>query len=238
MIQLSVIVVTFNAASTLENLLASFVAQVDYDSSKVEYLFIDGNSNDDTASLIASCILPNKSFRSEPDKGIYDAMNKGINLSSGKYLYFINADDVLDNCHVIRDILAAINTLLSPKVLKFTYIIQSLNAKWLVEKFKVPCHQAVVFPKSELRYKLDKGLYADGVFIDECENKFGSITLPNVVCRFSLGGKSNSGEFRDLMHGLQLRGVLKLAFRTLFFYLFGKHRVRSILYRLRGLRKL
>ena len=87
----SIITITFNADSTLEPTLRSVVAQQEND---YEYLIVDGASKDGTVALARQydCVTR---IISEPDRGLYDAMNKGIKAATGEYLVFLNAGDSL-----------------------------------------------------------------------------------------------------------------------------------------------
>jgi len=85
---ISVITATFNSATTIHDCLASVVSQ----RGLIEHIIIDGCSTDDTLELVKS--TPNVSrIVSEPDYGIYDAMNKGISLSTGDIVGILNSDD-------------------------------------------------------------------------------------------------------------------------------------------------
>lgn len=87
----SIITPTYNCASKLEGTIQSVMSQ---DQSLFEYIIVDGASNDNTLSVIekyrAGLLLT-----SEPDNGIYDAMNKGIQIATGKYVLFLGAGDRL-----------------------------------------------------------------------------------------------------------------------------------------------
>ncbi len=87
----SIITITFNAEKTLPSTLASVEQQTFTD---YEYLVVDGASSDNTVELakVSSAVT---SVVSEPDKGLYDAMNKGVNRAKGEYLIFLNAGDSL-----------------------------------------------------------------------------------------------------------------------------------------------
>ena len=87
----SIITITFNAESTLEPTLCSVAAQQEND---YEYLIVDGASKDGTVALARQydCVTR---IISEPDRGLYDAMNKGIKAATGEYLIFLNAGDSL-----------------------------------------------------------------------------------------------------------------------------------------------
>ena len=97
-LKISVITVTYNAA----NLIARTIGSVEEQTyAAVEHIIIDGNSQDSTLSEIHHYQERNSRTehpreivcRSEPDRGIYDAMNKGLELATGKYLLFLNAGD-------------------------------------------------------------------------------------------------------------------------------------------------
>ncbi|NIK72701.1 glycosyltransferase involved in cell wall biosynthesis [Thermonema lapsum] len=91
---ISVITPTFNASKTIRACLES-VAQQNYP--HLEHWIIDGLSTDDTMDIVKDYArqYPHIRYISEKDKGIYDAMNKGIDLAKGDFLYFLGADDVL-----------------------------------------------------------------------------------------------------------------------------------------------
>lgn len=92
MIEISIIIATFNAAKTLKKCLDSIVLQL---SDSAELIIIDGASKDQTVDIIRSYGANITYYISEPDKGIYDAWNKGIRGARGKWISFIGADDVL-----------------------------------------------------------------------------------------------------------------------------------------------
>lgn len=86
----SIITVTYNASKVLGATLESVKEQSFTD---FEYLVIDGASTDDTLALVEQAGIPTARVWSEPDKGLYDAMNKAIDRSAGQYLIFLNAGD-------------------------------------------------------------------------------------------------------------------------------------------------
>ncbi len=101
----SIITVTFNAASVIEPTLAS-VAEQSY--RNFEYLLIDGGSTDDTVAKAKASGIKFAHIVSERDKGLYDAMNKGIKLAKGDYLCFLNAGDAFHSPDTLEKIVAAI----------------------------------------------------------------------------------------------------------------------------------
>lgn len=88
---ISIITITYNAAPVIRPTLESLNAQT---FRNFEHLVIDGASKDDTV-FIVNKMCPDSIVRSEPDRGLYDAMNKGLRAAKGKYLLFLNAGDAL-----------------------------------------------------------------------------------------------------------------------------------------------
>ena len=102
--KISIITVTYNAASVLKRTLDSVKAQ---SWQQIEHLIIDGASKDETISMAetykAQCPYE-VVILSEPDKGLYDAMNKGLRLATGDYLVFLNAGDTLNAADTLETI--------------------------------------------------------------------------------------------------------------------------------------
>src|SRR5689334_6995758 len=88
----SVVTVVYQGARTLQETIDSVVAQGRDD---LEYIVVDGGSTDGTLEILERNRRHITSWRSEPDRGIYDAMNKGIRLARGQLIKLLNADDVL-----------------------------------------------------------------------------------------------------------------------------------------------
>ena len=88
----SIITVTWNAASVIGPTIKSVERQ---SSSNYELLIIDGASTDDTLAIVKQASIASLRVYSEPDKGLYDAMNKGIARARGRYIMFLNAGDAL-----------------------------------------------------------------------------------------------------------------------------------------------
>jgi glycosyltransferase involved in cell wall biosynthesis len=99
--KISIIIVTYNAAATLDDAIQSIIKQ-NYTS--LELIIIDGNSTDQTKDIIINYYKNIHYWISEEDKGIYDAMNKGIIHASGDWLLFLGADDMLFNDHILSDV--------------------------------------------------------------------------------------------------------------------------------------
>lgn len=107
-ITFSIIIPTFNSEKTIERCIQSIVNQT-YTS--IEILIIDGLSTDKTLYIIQkyTSLYPSIKLISEKDKGIYDAMNKGIALSNGQWLYFLGSDDFIYDNNVFENLSIEIN---------------------------------------------------------------------------------------------------------------------------------
>ena len=102
--KISIITVTYNAEATIERTLES-VAQQTYPD--VEHLIIDGASKDRTLEITHR--YPHAIVYSEPDKGLYDAMNKGLKRATGDFLCFLNAGDKLHSQETLAHIASSVS---------------------------------------------------------------------------------------------------------------------------------
>ncbi len=110
----SIITCTYNAESTVERTLKSVAAQT---YPHIEHIIIDGASKDKTLDIIRNSQFPilNSQLVSEPDKGLYDAMNKGIARATGDYVWFMNAGDVFHEDTTVEKIVATLKGYFVPR---------------------------------------------------------------------------------------------------------------------------
>lgn len=108
-IKISIITVNLNNASGLEQTLNSIFTQKDVSFENIESIIIDGGSSDSSKVVIESYSSKISYYISEKDRGVYDAMNKGIRLAKGSYLWFLNSGDYLFNQHSLCKFIQAIN---------------------------------------------------------------------------------------------------------------------------------
>lgn len=150
--RISIIIPTYNCVSTLETCLTS-VREQDY--SNLELICIDGGSADGTIELLKKHGANIDYWVSEPDNGIYDAMNKGIDVAGGEWLYFLGADDCLFNAKVLKKVfdtpdIKKLDVIYGNVQLKHSELVY--DGKFTSQKLmhKNICHQAVFVRKSYL----------------------------------------------------------------------------------------
>ena len=102
--RVSIITVVYNGARTIRGAIESVLSQ-DYDN--IEYIVIDGDSRDNTVDIVKEYVDDISIFVSEPDSGLYDAMNKGVAMATGDVVGFINADDVINSDDCIAEVVDA-----------------------------------------------------------------------------------------------------------------------------------
>jgi glycosyltransferase involved in cell wall biosynthesis len=102
-VKVSIITVCYNSGKTLEQTIASVSAQ---DFPDIEHIIVDGGSTDNSLAIIEKNSELIAKWISEPDRGMYDAMNKGIAMATGDVIGILNSDDVYMNTHAISDLMA------------------------------------------------------------------------------------------------------------------------------------
>ncbi len=103
----SIVTVTYNAGEALEDTIQSIITQT---YRNVEYIIVDGASTDNTMHIINRYREHINTVVSEPDKGLYDAMNKGLALATGDYVSFLNAGDCLHEDDTLQAIVRSVQT--------------------------------------------------------------------------------------------------------------------------------
>jgi glycosyltransferase involved in cell wall biosynthesis len=145
---ISIITVVYNGVSTLEQTILSVINQTYKD---IEYIIIDGGSTDGTIDIIKKYKENLACWVSEPDKGIYDAMNKGIKVASGEWINFMNCADCFCDIHVVKTIFSInfpkdINFLYSDY---YTYNWRNKLYKYEADREKgILLHQSIIYKKN------------------------------------------------------------------------------------------
>ena len=197
--KITVVTVSYNAVDTIEKTILSVINQT---YKNIEHIIIDGASTDGTIDVINRYHSRITSFVSEPDKGIYDAMNKGCNLAKGDYVFFLNSDDVFYNNNVLESVVSKMEEGLD--VVYYGDVIMlpigkryggSFN-KWRLSVRNI-CHQSIFYPRSvfeKYTYLTKYKLYADWVLNIMCKGdpfyRFQHINT--IIAYFNIEGVSSS----------------------------------------------
>jgi glycosyltransferase involved in cell wall biosynthesis len=189
----SIIIPTFNAASHIEKTMNSVFFQRFLE---IELIIVDGSSTDNTLDIVQGYSPEGIIIKcvSEKDKGIYDAMNKGVSLAKGAYLYFLGADDTLYDDKVLEEIHSFI--IENPCDIVYGNVLSEAfddvyDGEFTVEKIinKNICHQAIFFRKSifekiglyDLKYKVlaDWNHNLKWFFKDGVHHRFVDVIIAN-----------------------------------------------------------
>lgn len=206
--KISIITATFNSLTTLRTTVDSMLQQT-YDN--IEHIIIDGGSTDGTVEWLKNNNDKFSFWISEKDKGIYDALNKGISLSNGEIIGFLHADDFYadknillnianrfseEKCHLLYGDLEYISAKEENKIIRYwksgQFETKKLKYGWM------PPHPTVYFVKAitdqfgvfDLAYKIS----ADYEWILRVlTNDITVSYLPEVMIKMRIGGTSNNG---------------------------------------------
>lgn len=197
---ISIITVVLNQAEDLETTINSVISQT---YNQYEYIIIDGNSKDGTLEVINRYNNYIDIWKSEPDKGIYDAMNKGVNLSTGEYILFLNAGDYFYNENVLQKLVTSYDIvkydLVYGSVCKIynNYTIKSQPTLLDIKTGKMPPHQASFFSKSSFNnlggFSLKYSSSSDYEFyVRYFELGYPTLKVNQTIAYFIPGGMSSN----------------------------------------------
>lgn len=231
--KVSVITVCYNAEEFIEHAIASVLAQT---YTNIEYLIIDGNSNDNTVSIINKYKDKIHYFISEPDNGMYDAMNKGIKNASGDIFFFLNSDDVFYDKHVVENVVKTFQLNEDVELIYGPIIITNpiTNETFIKTHEKISksffisgsiCQQGIFFRADNFeKYGLFDDTYK---IVGDYEWELRTFYkynikrkyYPQITVKFRDGGMGGSDKFSEL-HKKERQKVLTIYFTKLDIYKF------------------
>ena len=222
--KISIITVCYNSAKTIGDTLKSVANQKDVN---IEHILIDGASTDETIKIIKQYDSVT-TLISEPDKGIYDAMNKGIALATGDIVGTLNADDFYANDHVLSEVS---RIFLDPNIDAcygdLVYVSEVNAAKavrfWKSNNYKsglfksgwMPAHPTFFVRKNvyeqlgkfNLNYKIAADFELLFRFIEK--NKVKTRYLPKVLIKMRLGGTTNKSISNIINQNKEIIAILR-----------------------------
>ncbi len=206
---ITVITVVYNAEKTLKDTIESVMMQ-SYDN--VEHIIIDGGSSDGTLDILKQYDHVIDYWLSEKDGGMYDAMNKGIALSSGEYVGMLNSDDMFANGDVLQNVIDTFCQTQTDAVFSCLNIVDKNNLNKILRKYRVtkfnsilmrigvmPPHPTFYCKKSCYNaagsYKTDYKIAADFEMLARLlmSHKISWSFLDKVTITMRSGGLSDSG---------------------------------------------
>ena len=234
--KISIVVVTFNAEKTLECTIKNIVGQT---YSNKEIIIIDGCSKDSTVEIIKKYRNKIDYFVSEPDNGIYDAMNKALDSATGDFIIFMGADDVFYK----ENTLEMIATKLENEIICYGKVLRSEDMKnhdGRITKvslmFRNPCHQCIFYPKNVYKnnkYNLRYKIFADWDYNLRVFNNYDFKFIDEIVSVFNTTGISS--QCNDDLFIAEKKIIIKQIYNRLYYVIYN---LLSILrYIKRGFRK-
>ena len=212
---ISVITVTLNAGETVAETIRSVVEQTFAD---LEYVIVDGGSNDNTMDIIRQYEDKIYICLSEPDRGLYDAMNKGVTLARGDWVFFLGAGDKLYHRETLNNIFCRKD--LSPWSLIYGSVIEGDPSNGKVRHFvprynelllwKNTIHHQGVFYRRKLfldfRYDLNCKVSADyELNLKSYLSRVAALKVNDIVSVCSTGGLSGRVDFAGYREEIFLR---------------------------------
>lgn len=236
----SIITVTYNAENVLQRTLQSVVAQT---FPSIEHIIIDGKSTDNTVKMIENYAQKNSSnnlkikWLSEKDGGIYEAMNKGLQMASGKYVWFMNAGDMLYNVQTAELLAAQISN--ADIAYGETALVNDDGIFLAMRRLKAPenltwksfkmgmlvCHQAFVVRREITPlYNLQYRIAADIDWCIRCLKNAKNVHNSHLIlCNFLTEGISSQQRKKALKERFKIMshhyGFLPTAVRHIWFVL-------------------
>lgn len=214
----TIITVTYNAAETITRTMESVAAQT---CDNFEHLIIDGASKDGTVGIAKKLATRHCMITSERDRGLYDAMNKGIARADGQYLIFLNAGDTFHSADTLQRIADTIKNQNFPGVVygqtqlvdadgnrvadRHLTAPQKLNYKSMADGMVV-CHQAFVAlaklaPLYDLRYKYS----ADYDWCIQClQHSRNNVLLPGIMIDYLQEGMTTANHKDSLIERFRI----------------------------------
>ena len=229
MLTFSIVVISLNTKSEFLKTIRTIKKQ---SYNKYEIIVIDGKSTDGTVEEIKKLDKNISKKIIEKDKGIYDAMNKGIRLAKGNWIIFLNSGDIFYNENVLKKLSKVCLNYRDEKIVFGNTIIDNGNINYQVygSYFKkntmlMPfCHQSSVVKSSLLKkylFNLNYTLSSDFDFFYNCyliDIKFFKQNY--IISKVKSGGKSDKSRQKVLLENIKVLSYKKEYFKILFLYFF------------------
>jgi glycosyltransferase involved in cell wall biosynthesis len=238
--KVSLLTVSYNSATTIKDTIESIRSQEYKD---IEYIVVDGNSKDETVGIIKSYDSFIAKWVSEPDRGIYDAMNKAIQLATGDVVGILNSDDFYFNSQVISQVVQAFEDQSIDVVFGDLIFVDPANLSKIVRKYSsagwhpakfargfMPAHPTVFIRRKYYEqfglFKIDYKIAADYellirfLYVNKLKYKY----LPLTMVKMRRGGvSSRSWKSNIILNNEIIRACSENGIRTNVFKIYPKY---------------
>ena len=236
-IKVSIVTVCFNSAATIRDTIESVISQ---DYSNIEYIIVDGSSKDETMDIVREYMDKIDILISEPDDGIYDAMNKGIRAATGDVLGLLNSDDIYSDSSSVGKLVRCMNDAGTDTVFADLVIVDPSNLDRVLRYYDsssfqlgrlrygwMPAHPTLLVKRRlyekygyfSLNYRIASDFEMVVRLLHTAHSSFAY--LPSVVVKMRAGGMSTSGLKsswilnREIVHACRANGIKTSLFRVL-----------------------
>ncbi|MBS1507563.1 MAG: glycosyltransferase [Bacteroidetes bacterium] len=241
--KISLITVSYNSAATIKDTIDSIRSQ---DYPDIEYIVVDGNSKDNTVEILKENTSLIDRWISEPDKGIYDAMNKALKLATGEVVGILNSDDFYSSNQIISQVATAFQDPTTDAVFGDLVFVDPRNLKKVVRKYSsanwhpkkfargfMPAHptffvrrkfyeQFGLF-KTDYRIAADYELLIRFLYVHKLRYKYLPITMVNM----RKGGVSSNGiKSNIILNNEIIRGCRENGISTNVFKVYPKYFIK------------
>ena len=245
MLKISVITAVFNRINSIPLAVDSIRSQ---SYSNIESIFIDGLSTDGTAEFLKANLRGSDVFMSEPDEGIYDAINKGIRHSSGEIIGLLHSDDVYASDFILAEVASEFADPNLDAVYADAIFVKRGKPNNIVRHYRsdrfslnslpwgwMPAHTTIFFRREVFKrfglYKTDFKIAADIDFVARVfgSENFKSVYVPKVWVKMCTGGVSTSGLRNTILLNREVvRALRENGVRTNIAQIYSKYPLKLI----------
>jgi len=240
----SIITVVYNNDDYIRDAIESVLSQ---DYSRIEHIVIDGGSTDGTIDIIKEYSDKISVFLSEPDEGIFDALNKGIIRSHGEIIGILHSDDLFCDKHVVSDVIQKLRVTdselcfsdlvivdeVSGRVMR--YVMAHYFRRWMLRIGFFPPHPTMFLKRSIFDefglYSKNFQIAGDFDFIIRVfyGRKINWTYMNRITVKMRSGGKSNSGLSNKILCAKEIHESLHMNnIFTLYFFQVGRYLIRMM----------
>ncbi|MCX5848696.1 MAG: glycosyltransferase family 2 protein [Deltaproteobacteria bacterium] len=224
-VKITIVTVCHNSAATIKDTLDSVTSQ---SYKNLEHIIVDGGSTDETLAIVREWKKYPVRLVTEPDKGIYDAMNKGVRLATGDVIGILNSDDVYYDSHVLEDVSVVMSAASVDACYADLVYVDKNNLKKIIRYWKSCVFKKGLFPKGwmpphptffarrfiyekyglfDINYYLAADFELMARFLERFQIK--SVYIPKIFVKMRFGGASNKSAVNIIKQNIEIYQACK-----------------------------